>query len=424
MKESEWAATKAVWFSVKNAGPSAQGHSAAWLRAWGRPILIGTALVVLPIVYFQYVGLSWSPLNPFDHLVQNGLAYLFLVLFTAVNYILFVPRWYLTKRYGRYAFIVIACLLGIVWFSHRIEQWLFLKPPNKGSAAGWVMQILWAENMFDRPTSANPVHRDVTFPPHPGELSGTGTSQATLSRSIAPEPKAPRGPGGPGPWAKMTIIFLVGGISSLLAISIQFANWRRQAEKDQLQAELGQLKAQIYPHFLFNTLNSIYALAIRKDDRTADTIVKLSEFMRYMIRDAHRDKVPLTTEINYITNYIDLQKTRLRDAVQINFRLNGDVGRYQIAPLLLFSFVENAFKYGVNPKTKSYILIELIAFNGSLQFKVVNQKVATPALNESTGAGLLNTRERLAIVYPGDHKLSIDDTPTQFTIKLTLTLPL
>ncbi|GAB4052233.1 sensor histidine kinase [Spirosoma litoris] len=117
---------------------------------------------------------------------------------------------------------------------------------------------------------------------------------------------------------KLGIFFLLGSLSTLISISFQTASRLRQVKNDQLQAELRQLKAQIQPHFLFNTLNSIYALAIRQDERTADTIVKLSEFMRYIIRDAHRDKVALAQEINYIANYIDLQKARLRDAVQID----------------------------------------------------------------------------------------------------------
>lgn len=208
----------------------------------------------------------------------------------------------------------------------------------------------------------------------------------------------------------------------MLSISIQTANRLRQVENDQLKAELQQLKAQIHPHFLFNTLNSIYALAIRNDARTADTIVKLSEFMRYIIRDAHRDKVPLLTEVNYIANYIDLQKARLRDAVQIDYQLEGEGSRLQIAPLLLFSFIENAFKYGVSPEEDSLIVIQLTIQENGLRLYVANNKVEINQLEPSTAVGLQNARERLRLLYPAAHELVIEDSPMHYRVTLTLTL--
>ena len=211
-------------------------------------------------------------------------------------------------------------------------------------------------------------------------------------------------------------------MSRLATISIQTASRLNQVENDQLQAELRQLKAQIQPHFLFNTLNSIYALAIRQDERTADTIVKLSEFLRYIIRDAHQDKVALAKEIHYIANYIDLQKARLRDAVLVNYQLEGDVRSLEIAPLLLFSFIENAFKYGVSPDEESQIDIHLFIQTTSLSLDVANKKVQVSSFEPSTGVGLQNTRERLRLLYPDNHQLVIDDSPTDFYVHLSLTL--
>lgn len=394
---------------------------ATWFRTHSTLLLLGASVTIPPIVYVQYADVSWYPLNPYDHLIQNSLAYGFLVLFSFVNYRVFVPRWYLAKRYSRYALITITCLLSIVWLSHRIEQWVFFKTPNEHTISGWAKQILWAENMFEHPPNDR-YRLDLKASSHSPEQSPVGVSPHPINEEPFRNQPGHLHRRGPGPWSKMTIIFLVGGISTLLSISIQFANWLRQVERDRLEAELRQLKAQIYPHFLFNTLNSIYALAIRKDDRTADTIVKLSEFMRYMIRDAHCDKVLLTTEITYVSNYIDLQKTRVRDVVFVNLQVEGDLSRWQIAPLLLFSYIENAFKYGVNPKVKSVISIRLILEDSVLRLIVSNQKVAAPTLDESTGVGLHNTRERLALLYPGAHTLVIDDTPTQFTVDLTLRL--
>ncbi len=150
--------------------------------------------------------------------------------------------------------------------------------------------------------------------------------------------------------------------------------------------------------------------------------MQLSEFLRYIIRDANRELVPLTTELNYISNYIGLQKARLRDAVQVDFRLDGEAKGLTIAPLILFSFIENAFKYGVNPEEDSRIEIHLALNNDRLQLHVYNHKVQVNHMEESTGIGLKNTKERLRLIYPNTHELTIDDTEKDFRINLFLTL--
>ncbi len=393
-----------------------------WLRTHTTHLFVGIGLTLLPLFYFSLTKVSWYPLNPFDHLIQHGLAYVLLVLFLSLNHTVFVPRWFLAKQYRHYALIVVSCLVSVSWLSQRIEQWVFFKPPTDNTPLAWTRQILWAENMFPHPP-ANPFgagQRD-RFDQETQSVGGTPPP-------VRVDPSVERGPQKPppdwqrGPWTKMILIFLLGGVGTQLSISIQAANRVHQAENDQLQAELRQLKAQIQPHFLFNTLNSIYSLALRNDDRTADTIVKLAEFMRYVIRDAHRDKVPLVNETSYITNYIDLQQARLQNAVQVHYQVAGDFGRWQIAPLLLFSFIENAFKYGVNAEEESVISITLTMLEGQLRLAVSNKKVRTNALEESTGIGLQNARDRLTLLYPGAHTLLIDNTPTHFRVELSLTV--
>ena len=366
-------------------------------RTHGTHLLIGVVLTKLPIVYFMYSGVSWYPLNPHEHLVQNGFAYLFLVLFSYVNHTVFVPRWFLNKQYTRYAIMTISCVIGAAFLPHRIEQWFYFKPPQENTLQVWSTQLFWNEMMLKRPPGGHP---STGHPSHPPRIR----------------------PFEPPLSAKLAIFFLLGSISTLVSISIQMANRLRRVETDQLQAQLGQLKAQIQPHFLFNTLNSIYSLAIRKDERTPDTILKLSEFMRYIIRDAHRDRVELAKEVQYITNYIDLQKARLRDAVEVNYQLKGEPGPLQIAPLLLFSFIENAFKYGVSPDEESQIVIQLRIEGTSLRLYVANNKVQVEQLEKSTGVGLPNAKERLRLLYGVAHELTIDDSPTHYRVTLLLTL--
>lgn len=394
-----------------------------WLKIHGKQLLIGIALAGLPLIYFVYQGVSWRPLNPHEHSIQNGLAYLLLLLFTYYNHTVFVPRWFMAKQYARYTLVAVCCVLTIVFLPYRIEQWAFFKPPRENTPLAWARQI-FVEEMMLEPHSGPPGRERLNdhapfFSPH----------QKQEPSQLPKGPHPDRRPGdhhGPSftlllP-VKLALFFLLGSVSTLLSISVQTANRLRQVETDQLKAELQQLKAQIHPHFLFNTLNSIYSLAIRNDERTADTIVKLSEFMRYIIRDAHRDKVPLLTEINYMANYMDLQKARLRDAVQIDYQLEGDESRLQIAPLLLFSFIENAFKYGVSPEEDSLIVIQLTIQGNQLRLFVANNKVEVNQLEKSTTIGLQNARERLRLLYPAAHKLVIEDTPMHYRVTLTLTL--
>jgi hypothetical protein len=192
-------------------------------------------------------------------------------------------------------------------------------------------------------------------------------------------------------------------------------------ENEKLQAELSHLKTQIHPHFLFNTLNSIYALSIKKDDKTAETIVKLSEFMRYLLKDSNQDEVLLEKEIIYIDNYIDLQKSRLRNAVDLDYKVNGDFGKYKIAPLLLFPFIENAFKYGVNPDENSVIKISIASNENHLNMTVFNNKVSIMNI-ESSKIGLQNTRDRLQLYYPKKHSLSIEENEQSYIVNLRIEL--
>lgn len=192
------------------------------------------------------------------------------------------------------------------------------------------------------------------------------------------------------------------------------------AEAEKANAELSFLKAQINPHFLFNTLNSIYALVLRKDDRAADSVVQLSELMRYIIRDANDDMVALEKEIGYISNYIALQKSRLGDTVIINFYLKGNTGELKIAPMILISFIENAFKHGVNPDKNSKIEVSIAILGNNLRLYVYNRKTRTK--NYEQGIGLHNTKERLQYLYPSGHELAIVDEEDSYSVHLLISL--
>ncbi len=193
-----------------------------------------------------------------------------------------------------------------------------------------------------------------------------------------------------------------------------------QSTKEQmLNTEISFLKAQINPHFLFNTLNSIYALTLIKSDNAPDAVVKLSGMMRYSVSEANQAKVSLAKEIGYITNYIELQKLRITDKIVITFEISGDTEEKMITPFLLIPFVENAFKYGVNSEENSDIWIKIEINEHDLNMQVENNKVFVRKDKDyGTSLGIKNTKKRLQLLYPGMHELKIKDGKYDFTVSL------
>lgn len=220
---------------------------------------------------------------------------------------------------------------------------------------------------------------------------------------------------------------LLTGIA--IGISIRLAKeWarnereRRELQGEKLKSELAFLKSQVNPHFLFNTLNNICALARKKSDDTEPAIIKLSQIMRYMLSDSRLDKVALEEEIEYLNNFIELQRLRIGGKVDVAFTASGDISSIQIEPLLLIPFVENAFKHGVSYNEKSRISIELKAEKKALVFTVENSIPSVrenPGLEES-GIGLKNVQRRLELLYPGRHELEIRDQQSVHNIKLSI----
>jgi len=204
----------------------------------------------------------------------------------------------------------------------------------------------------------------------------------------------------------------------LLRVRIRLA----ETKEEKLKAELSSLKAQINPHFLFNTLNSIYALAVKKDEKAADAIIHLSGLMRYIIKESNENKISLQKELEYIDNYIELQRSRLGDTAKISFTCTGNTDDKEIASLILITYIENAFKYGVNPDDNSEITITILIDNNKLNLKVLNNKVRNTDNTISTGIGIENTKERLNLLYPGKHELDIREDEKNYSVILTINL--
>ncbi|HZY78234.1 MAG TPA: histidine kinase [Cyclobacteriaceae bacterium] len=209
---------------------------------------------------------------------------------------------------------------------------------------------------------------------------------------------------------------------------------KKELENEKLTAELSFLKEQINPHFLFNTLNNLYYLAYTKSDNTTEVIAKLSQMMRYMIYESNYQQVELGKEIEYMQNYVSLERLRLTDQIPIEFKVEGSPSGIKVAPLILITFLENAFKHGVNANNKNAWVNLSIKVDGKNCFYTVeNSKAAGAKVNGKTngvhldrgsksGIGLQNVRRRLELTYPDKYELDVKDLADRYYVKLKLVL--
>ncbi|MDB5005954.1 MAG: Histidine kinase [Mucilaginibacter sp.] len=221
-------------------------------------------------------------------------------------------------------------------------------------------------------------------------------------------------------FTSLTFLFL----SAVLKFTVDwFLNERiqRDLENQRLSAELSFLKSQINPHFLFNSLNSIYSLAYQRSETTPEAILKLSEIMRYMLYECNDNKVDLVKELQYLHNYIDLQKIRFGSKAFIDFKVDGKIENQQIVPLLLIAFIENAFKHGVANNALTPIRLLIDVDEAHLHFYIQNKK-HTNNRDAAGGIGLNNVKRRLDLLYPGKYNLEIHDEPDTYTVELSLIL--
>ncbi|MCP9751901.1 sensor histidine kinase [Ferruginibacter sp. HRS2-29] len=303
--------------------------------------------------------------------MQDMLRYILLLGFFYLNYFLLIPALYFGKQYILYFVIVIGCMLLVAFLPQLVRP-------------------------IGMPGPMGPPPQGMMPPPGPG-----GERNFFFSRID-----------------HNLFLFVAVAFFSLL---IRVNNRWKRTEKEKLDTELSYLKAQINPHFLFNTLNSIYSLSIQKSDSTPEAVQKLSAMMRYVLTEAANDTVPLKKELDYIRNYIDLQKLRFGDEVKLNYSIWGKEEGKRIAPLILISFIENAFKYGLNAAEDTNIKIVINLYESRLEMLVINNKVTVQVSTEArNGIGISNTRNRLGLLYPSAHELKITEDEHQFSVNLSI----
>ncbi len=231
------------------------------------------------------------------------------------------------------------------------------------------------------------------------------------------------------------IVKYANGIYPVVAIATLvkfFRYWYKnqqttqQLAQEKLEAELKFLKAQIHPHFLFNTLNNVYALTLKKSDNAPEMVLKLSDLLNYMLYECNAAKVLLKKEIVLVENYLALEKLRYGERLDASFNVMGTISNEQIAPLLILPFVENSFKHGVSGSTgESWVSIDLQVKNDEMTLKVENSKGSGNGKDEQNykaGIGLNNVRRRLELLYEDAHELKILDTEDSYLVVLKLKL--
>jgi len=230
-------------------------------------------------------------------------------------------------------------------------------------------------------------------------------------------------------WWVIILLLIMGMLSTAVKISNDW--WWDQKEKKELlrrnmESELNFLKSQINPHFLFNVLNSIYALSLKKSDQTPEIILKLSEIMRYMLYESNEKTVLLEREIENIQNYLDLERLRRPNLKIDALILEGEIDQQEIAPLLLNPFVENAFKHGSKgEEMENYVKISLKVKDGILHFDINNSKSSKNKIStnyKNGGIGIENVKSRLNLLYKNKHNLKIKDLEFEYSVSLIVDL--
>ncbi|MBB6499039.1 sensor histidine kinase [Pedobacter cryoconitis] len=348
-------------------------HIAAWLL-----------FMCFPIIFMNQENNfmnSFMEINPWSYI---KFSLLYVIIFYLNNYYLF-PKLYFHKKYLLY-FLSIIALLIIVFMIKPFDQLMALSrhegPP---------------------PISRPHLQKERERPPFPKPDNRHKGFRFDIN--------------------SLFIFLMVVGIGIALRTIKEWQLTEKRAilaEAEKANAELSFLKAQINPHFLYNTLNNIYTLCITNNERAAESIMKLSHIMRYITDEAETNFVPLQGEIDCINNFIDLQKIRLGKKVNLIYEVTGNPKGHQISPLILMTFIENVFKYGLSNHTETTIEIKIQIEAERIYFFTQNTILEMTNLNERKGLGISNTKQRLEHLYPEKHELKIDDQNKIFTVSLLL----
>lgn len=293
--------------------------------------------------------------------------YLLLIGFFFLNYLVLIPKLYFKKKYIVYGLMLLGCFMLYTKIPELIIEIIPLETPNT--------------RIGSRRMRRNPFYFM---------------------------------------WIVKILTFLC---ASFVALFLRNNKRFREMKEEKQMAEIAYLRSQINPHFLFNTLNNIYALTLQKSDNAPDAVMKLSKMMRFMVTESSKDTIPLPHDIDYIKSYIQLQQMRLADRNAVQLKIEGITGNLKIAPLLLINYIENAFKYGVMDEVEHSIQIAITIKDEDLHLHVRN-KISDHQLREDEKSltGLTNAKKRLDYLYDNKYTLDIKNDETYYTVNLKMKL--
>ena len=356
------------------------------------------AFLSLPIIFYPHFDIFYNPFMD-ERFPRVMYKQILLLLFFYANYYYFLPKFYFKKQYLKLIIIVILLLSFILVLGNNIGSVSanFNDQPERNKSI-----------QFEESNNRPPPNTDQ----HPPDDSSHRQEQEENKRPNGVQLNR----------TEYTII----QFCFIFIISIFFKNNERLEElnKGKIKSELSYLKAQINPHFLFNTLNSLYALTLEKSDNAPNAVLKLSGLMRYVVTESAQEFVALEKEINYLNDYIDLQKLRMDDTIKFSYTVQGSMLGEKITPLILIPFIENAFKYGVNPEKECEIRIAIFIENSNLQLAVSNKIVVESTLDDALKSenGIASCLKRLNFIYPNKHSLDLKNDNLFYTVLLKMQL--
>lgn len=340
-------------------------------------ILVWAVILVIVTVMPLRPGNSLSLSKTYPFIIT----YLFLVAIFYFNANVLIEKIFMRKRYVLFALSTILLLFVYIYFHHFIFSH-FMQIDIGATPPDLMERIPPNDDIpFDKP----PFEESLPFS---GKRSGLPPRRVLL------------------PAMQFFLFWILSVCYKLAEEWISLNKKKKEIEDEKSIIELAYLKAQINPHFILNTLNTIYSLSITGSNKASEAIFLYSQVIRYLFDKIDVSYVPLKEEIDYINNYIDLQILRFTDTLRIDFQIEGEIDRYVIAPLIFISFIENCFQYGISNHFPSIITIGIKASADQIYFYTENKKYKKDKLKLSgKKIGLTNTKRKLSLIYPDRHQL-------------------
>ena len=383
-------------------------------------LLAWTVLFGLPLYFIQrwQVGSDFIWLFYINILIAGTIFY--------INYLILLPKLFFRNRRHWYFISAFLTLLAFYFVSDKSNQLVF----------EYISGRKTTEEMR-RPDGEESRRQDSEKTRRPENEDTPGPDREEIRRT--PEERGPgRPPGegrfnGPPPFRQMhgfnytfTSLFMLFFSMGLRILERQsrIEKLQKEMEKEKLNSELAFLKNQVSPHFFFNTLNNIYALIEINAEDSQKAVLKLSKLMRYLLYESEQGDTKLSSEIDFMYNYIDLMKLRMNEKIELSVSFPEKYEDIHVPPLLFIPFIENAFKHGVSYRVKSFIRIAMTVEGNIIQFNCSNSVVKQQEEKEAqeAGIGLDNVSKRLKLLFPGRHELHIVPSEEVYEVSLKITL--